>query len=284
MIYSLVKKGEGDKILAVFSFDSLNSFDESWSAAVTTQTVESGFNITDNVNIEPPSFDLEGVVSEYSIFDDSREIVWSNNNFNVKTLPNVNRHIAAREYITDLFKSSSVLTIVESSVNSRLPDLKGRYDELSSGYIKEIDNCVMTSLSISYPSNSSSAFLVNIKLQKIDIAVIEVTALLDGQVSALLQPLAPKETSEGTRASTSKKTVTDGDGNIVSTEANFETKPEVTQPTEGISFEQGLAIERIKDKVVQDKIDSNKAQWTYMKYSERNDKSQVLRNGVWVLE
>ena len=167
---------------------------------------------------------------------------------------------------------------------SRLTDLKGRYDELSSGYIKEIDNCVMTSLSISYPSNSSSAFLVNIKLQKIDIAVIEVTALLDGQVSALLQPLAPKETSEGTRASTSKKTVTDGDGNIVSTEANFETKPEVTQPTEGISFEQGLAIERIKDKVVQDKIDSNKAQWTYMKYSERNDKSQVLRNGVWVLE
>lgn len=280
MIYSLVKKDDKDNVLAIFSFDSLNSFDESWSATVTTQTVESGFNISDSVNIEPPTYDLDGVISEYSIFDANREIVWTSDGFTTKTVPDKNRHIVARDYIIDLFNSRSVLTIVESSTNSNLSNFGERYKELKSGYFNEIDSCVMTSLSISYPSGSSSAFYVSIKIQKINIALVEVKQLSKGEITPLLQPLAASETSEGTKAKTTKGAVTDDDGNIIGmAEADEPTNPEVTPTTEGISFQQGQAIADIKDGVVKNKIRATQAQLTYMKYTGMNDVKVVEKNG-----
>ena len=60
MIYTLVRR-KGEDIDAIISFDSISSFDESWSATVTTQTVEKGFNISDNINIEPPTYDIRAI-------------------------------------------------------------------------------------------------------------------------------------------------------------------------------------------------------------------------------
>lgn len=284
MIYTLIKKDNKDKVSAIFSFDSLNSFDESWSATVTTQTVESGFNISDNINIEPPTYDLDGVISEYSIFDADREIVWSEGGFTTKTIPDKNRHIKARDYLIDLFNNRSVLTILETDANSNTPDFGTKYEELKSGYVNEIDNCVMTSLSISYPSSSSSAFFINIKLQKINIALVEVAQLADNEVAPLLQPLAPSETSEGTVSKTTRQAVTDEDGNIIAMNDSPEPSASVTPTTDGISFQQGQAIADIKDGVVKNQIRATQAQLTYMKYTGINDVRVVLKNGDYSIE
>ena len=62
MIYAIVLKsiddGGSETINGVISFDCIKSFSESRSATVSTQTVEKGFNISDNINIEPVQFAL----------------------------------------------------------------------------------------------------------------------------------------------------------------------------------------------------------------------------------
>lgn len=80
LIYAIVLKsiddGGSETINGVISFDLVKSFSESRSATVSTQTVEKGFNISDNINIEPVQFTLDGYISSYYLKDDESEIVW----------------------------------------------------------------------------------------------------------------------------------------------------------------------------------------------------------------
>ena len=73
-----------NSISAIISFDCVKSFSESRSATVTNLTVEKGSNISDNMNIEPTQFTLDGVISSYSIIDDTNEIIWNDRKFSTK--------------------------------------------------------------------------------------------------------------------------------------------------------------------------------------------------------
>ena len=209
MIYTLVRK-LGDNVDAIFSFDSISSFDESWSATVTTQTVEKGFNISDNINIEPPTFDIQAVLSSYSIFKANKEIVWDGEGFSVEDEDDLDSHITARKELLNIFKDKSIITLVESTVNSNNPVLQTKYEELKSGYNNEIENCVITSLKISNPDSSTGAFIVNLKLQKVFVATVHSTQASPEGMIPLLRPVKIEPKSLG-----SKTTVTDANGDIV---------------------------------------------------------------------
>ena len=67
MIYTLVRRDSENNIDSILSFDCITSFDESWAATVTTQTVEYGFDVTDNINIEAPTYSIVAIISSYSL-------------------------------------------------------------------------------------------------------------------------------------------------------------------------------------------------------------------------
>ena len=189
MIYTIVRKDDNDKIDAIISFDSITSMDESWNATVTSQTVEYGFNISDNTNIEAPTYNISSTISSYSLFRKDREITWNGEEFKTESEPNLNYHIEVREQLIKVFSDRKLVTLIESSVNSDNTNDKVKVEELKSGYFKEIDDCIITSLSFSHPDTGSGAIKADIKLQKIVMANVAITKLAEGEKRALLREL-----------------------------------------------------------------------------------------------
>ena len=189
MIYTIVRKDDNDKIDAIISFDSITSMDESWNATVTSQTVEYGFNISDNTNIEAPTYNISSTISSYSLFRKDREITWNGEEFKTESEPNLNFHIEVREQLIRVFSDRKLVTLIESSVNSDNTNDKVKVEELKSGYFKEIEDCIITSLSFSHPDTGSGAIKADIKLQKIVMANVAITELAEGEKRALLREL-----------------------------------------------------------------------------------------------
>ena len=189
MIYTIVRKDDNDKIDAIISFDSITSMDESWNATVTSQTVEYGFNISDNTNIESPTYNISSTISSYSLFRKAREITWNGEEFKTESEPNLNFHIEVREQLIRVFSDRKLVTLIESSINSENANDSAKVEELKSGYFKEINDCIITSLSFSHPDTGSGAIKADIKLQKIVMANVAITELSEGEKRALLREL-----------------------------------------------------------------------------------------------
>ena len=190
MIYTIVLKDTDDSgnsvINGVISFDCIKSFSESRSATVSTQTVEKGFNISDNINIEPVQFTLDGYISSYYLKDDENEIVWDGsrfktNNSNSKTYT----HARVRDYLINFFEERNVFTLMESEYGSTNKDITENYNEQKRGYYKEYENCVLTSMDFSVPEASSEVFSISMKIQKITIAVVQERRLEKGEMGVL---------------------------------------------------------------------------------------------------
>lgn len=210
MIYTLVKK-KAKNVEAIISFSSINTFDESWTATVTTQTVERGFNITDNINIEPPTFSINAVISNYSLFSLEKEINWDGEDFTASGGSDGLEHVKARDELLKIFYEKSIITVVESKGNSYNPNLTRKLEEIKSGYNKEIENCIITALSISIPDSSSGVFSVSMTLQKIFVASVSTAELSEEEMIPALIQMKAKESEKSSKTATT----TDEDGNIV---------------------------------------------------------------------
>ena len=211
MIYTIVLKNVDDSgsetINGVISFDCIKSFSESRSATVSTQTVEKGFNISDNINIEPVQFTLDGYISSYYLKDDENEIVWNGskfltNNSNSKTYT----HARVRDSLIAFFEERNVFTLMESEYDSTNKDFTESYNEQKRGYYKEHENCVLTSMDFSVPEASSEVFSISMKIQKITIAVVQERRLEKGEIG-VLQKYRPN-----TDVSSVTSTTTDSSG------------------------------------------------------------------------
>ena len=211
MIYTIVLKNVDDSgsetINGVISFDCIKSFSENRSATVSTQTVEKGFNISDNINIEPVQFTLDGYISSYYLKDDENEIVWNGskfltNNSNSKTYT----HARVRDSLITFFEERNVFTLMESEYGSTNKDFTESYNEQKRGYYKEHENCVLTSMDFSVPEASSEVFSISMKIQKITIAVVQERRLEKGEIG-VLQKYRPN-----TDVSSVTSTTTDSSG------------------------------------------------------------------------
>lgn len=226
MIYTLIRRN-GEDIDAIISFDSITSFDESWSATVTTQTVEKGFNISDNINIEPPTYDIQAILSSYSLFKSDREISWDGESFSTQAAQlNSESHIIARDELIKIFTDRSILTLIESSNNSVNESFDVKYDEITSGYNKEINNCVITSLSISNPDSATGAFIVSLKLQKIYVALVTTVEVEAGQMTRTLKPLNKTVNNAATGSKTSDTADGSDIGQQIGDNSNVNLPPE----------------------------------------------------------
>ena len=211
MIYTIVLKsvddGGSETINGVISFDCIKSFSESRSATVSTQTVEKGFNISDNINIEPVQFTLDGYISSYYLKDDENEIVWDGSRFKTNNSDSKTyTHARVRDSLIAFFEERNVFTLMESEYGSTNKDITENYNEQKRGYYKEYENCVLTSMDFSVPEASSEVFSISMKIQKITIAVVQERRLEKGEMG-VLQKYRPN-----TNVSSVTSTTTDSSG------------------------------------------------------------------------
>mgnify|MGYP003585118431 FL=1 len=211
MIYAIVLKsvddGGNSVINGVISFDCIKSFSESRSATVSTQTVEKGFNISDNINIEPVQFTLDGYISSYYLKDDENEIVWDGSRFKTNNSDSKTyTHARVRDSLIAFFEERNVFTLMESEYGSTNKDITENYNEQKRGYYKEYENCVLTSMDFSVPEASSEVFSISMKIQKITIAVVQERRLEKGEMG-VLQKYRPN-----TDVSSVASTTTDSSG------------------------------------------------------------------------
>ena len=211
MIYTIVLKDTDDSgnsvINGVISFDCIKSFSESRSATVSTQTVEKGFNISDNINIEPVQFTLDGYISSYYLKDDENEILWDGSRFKTNNSDSKTyTHARVRDSLIAFFEERNVFTLMESEYGSTNKDITENYNEQKRGYYKEYENCVLTSMDFSVPEASSEVFSISMKIQKITIAVVQERRLEKGEMG-VLQKYRPN-----TDVSSVASTTTDSSG------------------------------------------------------------------------
>lgn len=212
MIYTIVIKNDQGKVQSYLTFESVSSYSENWSGTVSKSTVEYGFPIADHINIENPVFNVSGVLSEYSIFKDDREIFWNGEDF-VQASENDSEgsHLVAKDYLIKTTKEGTVITLLESKTNSFLSDGTQRYEKIRSGATKEYDNSVITDLSFEVSENTqNSSIRVSMKIEQLNIARTETTTLTEQEMQKAIIPKVAK-TSVNTGSSTTS-TATDETG------------------------------------------------------------------------
>lgn len=244
MIYTLIVKNDQGKAESYLTFESVSSYSENWSGTVSKSTVESGFPIADHINIENPVFNISGVLSEYSIFKDDREIFWNGEDF-VQASENTSEssHLVAKDSLIKTTKEGTVITLLESRTNSFLSDGAQRYEKILSGKINEYNNCVITDLSFEVSENTqNSAIKVSMKIEQLNIARTETTTLSEQEMQKEIIPkVAKTSTNAGTSATstttdsatTKPKNVAEKSTDVVSVKAKV--PPEIQKEKENIA-------------------------------------------------
>lgn len=208
MIYTIVVKNDKGGAESYLTFESVSSYSESWTGTVSKSTVEYGFPIADHINIENPVFNISGILSEYSIFKDDREIFWNGEDF-VQASENTSEssHLIAKDYLIKTTKEGTVITLLESKTNSFLSNGSQRYEKIRSGLTKEYDNSVITDLSFEVSENTqNSSIRVSMKIEQLNIARTQTTTLTEQEMQKAIVPKVAKTSVNAGSATTSTST------------------------------------------------------------------------------
>ena len=208
MIYTIIVKNDKGGAESYLTFESVSSYSESWTGTVSKSTVEYGFPIADHINIENPVFNISGVLSEYSIFKDDREIFWNGEDF-VQALENTSEspHLIVKNFLIKTTKSGTVITLLESKTNSFLSNGAQRYEKIRSGLTKEYDNSVITDLSFEVSENTqNSSIRVSMKIEQLNIARTQTTKLTEQEMQKAIIPKVAKTSVNAGSATTSTST------------------------------------------------------------------------------
>ena len=201
MIYTIVKYNKDEKTVeSIFSFDAILSAQEDWSATVARTTVESGFPISDHINVENPKFSISGRITSYSLYDSGSEIYWNGNDFVTRSKDNKLGFIEGKQALLKIFKARSFVRLYESSKNSYSDNIETKNEQLKSGNAYIFPNCVITSISFSSTEGSSSSFGVQVSLEQLNISSVVTTQLTDAEKAPRL--FGYEKTNETTNSST----------------------------------------------------------------------------------
>ena len=237
MIYTIIVKNDKGGAESYLTFESVSSYSESWTGTVSKSTVEYGFPIADHINIENPVFNISGVLSEYSIFKDDREIFWNGEDF-VQALENTSEspHLIVKNFLIKTTKSGTVITLLESKTNSFLSNGAQRYEKIRSGLTKEYDNSVITDLSFEVSENTqNSSIRVSMKIEQLNIARTQTTKLTEQEMQKAIIPKVAKTSVNAGSATTS-----------TSTEANPKSVSEKTTDVSSVKKEMNIPPEARK--------------------------------------
>ena len=201
MIYTIVKYNKDEKTVeSIFSFDAILSAQEDWSATVAKTTVESGFPISDHINVENPKFSISGRITSYSLYNSGSEIYWNGNDFVTRSKDNKLGFIEGKQALLKIFKARSFVRLYESTKNSYSDNIETKNEQLKSGNAYIFPNCVITSISFSSTEGSSSSFGVQVSLEQLNISSVVTTQLTDAEKAPRL--FGYEKTNETANSST----------------------------------------------------------------------------------
>lgn len=210
MIYTIVKYNKDEKTVeSIFSFDAILSAQEDWSATVAKTTVESGFPISDHINVENPKFSISGRITSYSLYNSGSEIYWNGNDFVTRSKDNKLGFIEGKQALLKIFKARSYVRLYESTKNSYSDNIETKNEQLKSGNAYIFPNCVITSISFSSTEGSSSSFGVQVSLEQLNISSIVTTQLNDDEKAPRL--FGYEKTNETTNSSTNSSNSNTGE-------------------------------------------------------------------------
>lgn len=250
MMYTLASFKD-NKVTALITFDAITSLEEKWSANVTTQVVEKGFNISDSVTVGPPTYSIRGIVTSYSIFDMRGEITWVNGAFVPRDYKTEERHITSRDKLINLISSGGVVTILESKEVYIDSDDTVAYTQTAVSKVREIEDCVITSLTLSQPDSASGAIDISLELQRVMLATVDSKALEPNEVQPTLIPYYSPATQSGSGGSGKASKAEDGEASI--SDVAIEDAVKVSDEPEGAKAKNAafLAEERrVQDNII----------------------------------
>ena len=187
MIYTIVKYKKDEKTVeSIFSFDAILSAQEDWSATVAKTTVESGFPVSDHINVENPKFSISGRITSYSLYNSGSEIYWDGSDFVTDVENNKFGFIEGKQALLKIFKARSYVRLYETTKNSYSDNLETKNEQLRSGNAYIYPNCVITSISFSSAEGSSSSFGVQVSLEQLNISSVVTTQLSEDEKSPRL--------------------------------------------------------------------------------------------------
>lgn len=217
---------------------------ESWSANVLKTPVEKGFPITDHLSLNNGVFNIAGVISEYSIFDNDKELRWNGNYFEsvgqnedaLKTLKNTLR---------TLILLGEVFSILISKETSLLTDPQQKYDELKKSEFEEIGTCCLANLSFEDQSGTSDVLNVQMSIEKIIVAVVQVDQVSQEERTKALRR---NEVNAGTvTSSTSNITQTPAEAAVDKKTVEDDKLPDTLDPNRKTQAEIAREQARVND-------------------------------------
>ena len=148
--------------------------------------MESGFPVSDHINVENPKFSISGRITSYSLYNSGSEIYWNGSDFVTDAKNNKFGFSEGKQALLKIFKARSYVRLYESTKNSYSDNLETKNEQLKSGNAYIYPNCVITSISFSSTEGSSSSFGVQVSLEQLNISSVVTTQLSEDEKSPRL--------------------------------------------------------------------------------------------------
>lgn len=252
MIYTLLIKNSDGQTASVISFSSVRSFSESLGATTTDNVVEYGFPVSDHMLVNNIVFDLDVIVTGFSVFNDDLELFWNGTDFVTNApeqLAAQNAHLIMRKQLKDLILNRIVFSLLISENNSFITDITAKESQLRKSLVDEYNNCVCTSLVLSESEATSGAIFAKLNIKQIRAALIKTRELQQGERVRQIDRISPTPTVQ-MQNSTESANGKDGNGDSDLSKENKSIKDSIDQGKLPKSGETGLTQAEINRRQV----------------------------------
>lgn len=197
MIYTLIIKNSDGQTSSVISFSSVRSFSESLGATTTDNVVEYGFPVSDHMLVNNITFDLDVIVTGFSVFDENLELFWNGTDFvtfSPEQIGTQNAHLIMRKQLKDLILQRVVFSLLITEDNSFVQDINTKESQLRKSIVDEYINCVCTSLTLSESEATSGAIFAKLNIKQIRSALVKTRELKKDERVRQIDRIAPTPT------------------------------------------------------------------------------------------
>ncbi len=163
MIHTIVTYDPSGAVADTITLDCVKSFSESYTATVTTNPVESGTVISDDIIHEQETFSMSGIISDYAFRRAGFRVIFQNGEFVRESVVDDSRDELPTIYVKDRLRSIIQDGEVFSVIKSIGKDVLGTT-------LENHFPCVATNLTVS--DIEDGAIEVNITIKKIKVATV----------------------------------------------------------------------------------------------------------------
>ena len=168
LLYSLFLTDDKGEVQELISLDVVTGFGEKYSASIPESPVESGFNVSDTINLSNPTFSMSGIISNSRFLADGHLIEFRNGEFvkvseggSVAPIKSEYAAVQLRERLIKLHITKEVFGILEYT----------NPESAANSQVRAIYPCAMSDLGFDN-SDATDAIYPNMSIKNIRIAEV----------------------------------------------------------------------------------------------------------------